>query len=225
MSRRMRRTGVKGVTPRPSGPMSVAISRQPSDARPAARGRRHTSVRDRSDVIEKPRAVHRRAAGRRDPARHRRDAGPDRRPRLRRERIRVDAPVADRDLPFLQAGRVRDRPPGIRGPGDGLDRDDHLPRFARRRAVAPRLDRGGAGSCGGRMGAADPRVRTRPGHGWRAPAAGADRGQGSDRGVSLARRARRSGGSCSGRRNRAARRAGRLEAALGTQGAWRFGRR
>src|SRR5437870_4680711 len=55
------------------------------------------------------RTVARRSAARRDPARHRRHARPDRRARRGRDRARPDAPAADLDLAQVRRGRVRER--------------------------------------------------------------------------------------------------------------------
>ena len=70
-----------------------------------------------------------------------------------------------------------------------VDRHDLLPRLARRRAAARRLDRGGARPGRRGLGPADPRVRARGRHRRRAQAPGPARGQGRDRRLSLARRA------------------------------------
>ena len=78
----------------------------------------------------------------------------------------------------------------------------------------PVLDPGHRG-----LGAPDPGVRPRGRHGRPAPLAGADRGQGRDRRLPLARRAGRGGGARGDRRARRARRGGGTAHPLGAQGA------
>src|SRR5947209_15023532 len=103
-----------GIGPNPKAePLTVApaggTSNSVRELRPAPRGARPTA---------------RRVPSHGDPARHRWNARADRRIRRRGSRARADAQAADRRMPALQAGGLRQRPAGLAGPRDGLDRGD-----------------------------------------------------------------------------------------------------
>ena len=115
--------------------------------------------------------------------------------------------------------RLRQRPARQHRAPDRRDRHDRLRRQPRRRAAAPARHEPRGRPRARRVDRARARVRRARVH-ERAPApARAQRGQGRDRRVPLARGARRGGGRAGGAGDRRAGRGGGLRGALGAQGA------
>ncbi len=136
------------------------------------------------------------------------------------QRARGDAHAADRGLPPLRRGRMRQRAPGRDGPADRRDRDARLCRQSRRRAAAAR-----APARRGRPGAAGvdgPRAQVRRAASSRPSASGcvcAARTRTRSPPSTGAARPMRTPPSGLSQRDRRPRGAGGLRRALGAQGA------
>ena len=153
------------------------------------------------------------------PAGHRRDARPDRAPRRRRPRPREDAHGADRPRKDVRRGGVHQRARCGGRAARGLARLDRLRGQPRRRAAAAGRDQARGRARDGALDQARAGVRRAHERRGARPAAGAHRGQGGDRGLALARGARRGGRARGGQAHRRAGRGGRARAPLGAQGA------
>ena len=138
------------------------------------------------------------------PARHRRDARPDRAPRRGRPRPRDDAHGADRRRQALRRGGVRQRAArrrmraawsrSARSPTSATTAASCCGRARRKPEVEPEIGALDQARAGVR--------RSAPNGEELRPAARAHRGQGGDRGLALARRARRGGRARGGQAHR-----------------------